>query len=78
MLGENSRWNPHSWFARMRNATEFLQTEQLGQMATKLKDFDVVKMHNKNQQLNLEQSVFCNVYRAALGFQEWRSRFSSV
>ena len=48
----------------MRNATEFLQTEQLGQMATKLKDFDVVKMHNKNQQLNLEQSVFCNVYRS--------------
>eukprot|EP00434_Breviolum_minutum_P025349 symbB.v1.2.022398.t2/scaffold1985.1/size93608/7 len=27
VLGENSRWNPHSWFARMRNATEFLQTE---------------------------------------------------
>ena len=30
--GENSRWNPHSWFARMRNATEFLQTEWLGQL----------------------------------------------
>lgn len=27
--GENSRWNPHSWFARMRNATEFLQTESV-------------------------------------------------
>eukprot|EP00913_Durusdinium_trenchii_P026252 g24631.t1 len=25
--GENSRWNPHSWFARMRDATEILRSE---------------------------------------------------
>ena len=29
--GENSRWNPHSWFARMRKAAEMLRTESLDQ-----------------------------------------------
>ena len=28
--GENSRWNPHSWFARFRKATQALGTEHLG------------------------------------------------
>ncbi|CAE7365376.1 unnamed protein product [Symbiodinium natans] len=27
--GENSRWNPHSWFARMRRAAELLQTQYI-------------------------------------------------
>eukprot|EP00439_Symbiodinium_sp_Y106_P059470 s1542_g8.t1 len=29
MPGENSRWNPHSWFARMRHAAELLNTRYI-------------------------------------------------
>lgn len=30
--GENSRWNPHSWFARFRKATQALGTEYVAQL----------------------------------------------
>ena len=75
VLGENSRWNPHSWFARMRNATEFLQTEYVIYLEP---DVKITRRHTVDpihdaggvyDNFNPEMSAETKMYLESLGSQ---------